>query len=207
MKIASQPSCNPAGKRGRPRPILAVVTRLLGAGLAIGLGFLTPIQATAQTGNADRLLAVGILAHDRGFASDHHEDGVDLNLERLFAPLNLRGSPRPHIGFTLNFMGDTSMAYAGLSFRYRETTNWFVDLLLSAAVHDGPLHKDPEDCQRYSDCGFGIRVMPRLGLEVGYRVSPDAFITLLYDHMSHKGIIGGENEGIDHIGLRYSWPY
>jgi len=181
--------------------------RLIGLGLAIGFGFLAPIQATAQTGNADRLLAVGILAHDRGFASDHHEDGVDLNLERLFAPLNLRGSPRPHIGFTLNFMGDTSMAYAGLSFRYRETTNWFVDLLLSAAVHDGPLHKDPEDCQRYSDCGFGIRVMPRLGLEVGYRVSPDAFITLLYDHMSHKGIIGGENEGIDHIGLRYSWPY
>ena len=203
MGIASRPSCTPARKRGRPRPVLAVVARLLGAGLAIGFGFLSPVQA----GNADRLLAVGVLAHDRGFAADHHEDGVDLNLERLFTPLNLRGSPRPHIGVTLNFVGDTSMAYAGLSFRYRETTNWFVDLLLSVAVHDGPLHKDPEGCQRYSDCGFGIRVMPRVGLEVGYRVSPDAFITLLYDHMSHKGIIGGENEGIDHIGLRYSRPY
>lgn len=67
--------------------------------------------------------------------------------------------------------------------------------------------KDPEDCQRHSGFGFGTRVMPRFGLEIGYRVSPDAFISLLYDLMSHKGIIGGENEGIDHIGLRYNRPY
>lgn len=45
--------------------------------------------------------------------------------------------------------------------------------------------------------------MPRFGLEIGCRFSPAKTITLFLDHMSHKWIIGGENEGIDHIGVRY----
>ena len=75
------------------------------------------------------------------------------------------------------------------------------------AVHDGPLHKDPENCRLNSDCGFGTRLLPRLGLEIGYRLDAASAITMLYDHMSHKGIIGGENEGIEHIGLRYLRRY
>lgn len=172
-------------------------------GLVIALGFLAPVQATEQAGNSKRILAIGVIAHDRGFASDHHEDGIDLNLEVQFAPRDFFGSPRSHLGVTLNFVGDTSMAYAGLGFRLRDTSQWFADLHLSAAVHDGPLHKDPVGCKLYSDCGYGIRVMPRFGLEIAYRISPVASVSLLYDHMSHKWIIGGENEGLDHIGVRY----
>lgn len=181
------------------------IGRALGLGLAIS--FHAPVQATEQSGRSERILAIGVLAHDRGFASDHHEDGVDLNLEVQFAPLNFFGSPRPHLGATLNFEGDTSMAYAGLGFRVRETPQWFADLHLSAALHDGPLHKDPVGCKLYSDCGYGIRVMPRIGLEIAYRISPVASVSLLYDHMSHKWITGGENEGLDHIGLRYLRTY
>lgn len=183
------------------------IGRRLGLGLFIALGSLAPAQATEQAVNSTRILAIGVLAHDRGFASDHHEDGVDLNLELQFAPLDVFGSPRPHLGTTLNFQGDTSVAYAGLGFRLRETKQWFADLHLSAALHDGPLHKDPVRCQLYSDCGYGIRVMPRLGLEIGYRLSPAASVSLLYSHMSHKWIIGGENEGLDHIGVRYLRSY
>lgn len=153
------------------------------------------------------MLAIGVIAHDRGFASDHHEDGVDLNLELQLAPLDLPGSPRPHLGATLNFQGDTSMVYAGLSFRVRETSRWLADLHLSAALHDGPLHKDPVGCQLTSDCGYGVRVMPRIGFEIAYRISPVASVSLLYDHMSHKWIISGENEGLDHIGVRYLRPF
>ena len=100
-----------------------------------------------------------VFAHGHGFASDHHEDGVDLNLEVHFAPLNGFGSPRP-------------------------------------------LHKDPVGCERGSGCGFGIRVMPRLGIELAVRTGPSTSLSLLYDHMSHKAMIGGENEGIDPIGVR-----
>lgn len=166
-----------------------------------------PARAVEPAADAARLLAVGLFAHDRGFASDNHENGVDLNLEMLFAPLDLLGAPRPHLGATLNFIGDTSIAYAGLSFQSFDRGPWFADLLLGAAVHDGPLHKDPVGCDLYSDCGFGIRVVPRFGFEAGYRLGPDTAVSLYYDHMSHKWLIGGENEGLEHLGVRYRRPY
>jgi lipid A 3-O-deacylase len=184
----------------RPR-----IDRLPGQWLALALGLHAPAYATEPAGDSQRTLAISVIAHDRGPAGDHHEDGIDLNLlEVLFAPVGLAGTLRPHLGVTLNFVGDTSMAYAGLSFRVRETRQWFAHLLLSMAAHDGPLHKDPLGCRLYS--GFGVRVMPRFGfgLEIGYRLNPGKSVTLLVDHMSHKWIIGGENEGIDHIGVRYS---
>jgi lipid A 3-O-deacylase len=186
---------------------LGVGGDLLNLGLAMAIGLPAPAQAAEPAGDGRRILAIGVFAHDRGFASDEHENGVNLNLEVLFTPLDLPGSPRPHLGTTLNFQGDTSIAYAGLSFRLREQVTWFFDFLLGAAVHDGPLHKDPVGCDLYSDCGFGIRIMPRIGLEAGYRVSPDAAVSLYFDHMSHKWIIGGENEGLEHIGLRYWRPF
>jgi hypothetical protein len=46
-------------------------------------------------------------------------------------------------------------------------------------------------------------MLPRLGMEIGYRITSGRSMGLFYDHMSHKWVIGGENEGIDHIGLRY----
>jgi hypothetical protein len=180
---------------------------LLGPGLALAMNLSAPVQAQELADNTGRTLAIGVMAHDHGPTSDHNEDGVDLNLEAQFAPLDFPGSPRPHLGLTANFNGDTSAAYAGLSFRFHETSQWFVDGLLGAAVHNGPLHKDPIRCALYSDCGFGVRFLPHFGLEAGHRISSTAAISLFYDHMSHKWIVSGENEGLDHIGLRYLWSY
>ena len=165
------------------------------------------MQASAAAREASSILAVGILAHDQGPMSDHHEHGVDLNLELLFTPVNLFGTPRPHLGASLNLAGDTNVAYAGLTFPFYESRRWFLNGALSAALHDGPLHKDPVGCQLYSDCGFGVRVLPRAGLSYGYYLSSGEAIALFWDHMSHKWVINGENEGIDHIGLRYQKPF
>lgn len=137
-------------------------------GPVIALAFHLPAQATQPAGNSQRILAIGVIAHDRGPAADHHERGVDLNLEVQFAPLDLSGSVRPHLGATLNFEGDTSMAYAGLSFRLRETRQGFADLLLSVAAYDGPLHKDPVgysgSCGGFH--GTGIRPVTGQAVEV-----------------------------------------
>lgn len=80
----------------------------------LGLG-LSPlfVHASETVLSSPKILAIGVLAHDRGPFSDQHEKGVDLNLEAQFAPLTFPGSPRPHLGFTANFEGDTSVAYAG----------------------------------------------------------------------------------------------
>jgi lipid A 3-O-deacylase len=174
--------------------------------LALALGLAMPVRG-AEPADGRRILAIGVFAHDSGPTSDHHEDGVDLNLEVLFAPLDILSSPRPHLGATLNFEGDTSIAYGGLSLRLLEQARWFSDLFVGAAIHDGPLHKDPVGCDLDSDCGYGIRVMPRFGLEAGYRLSSDASVSLYLDHMSHNWLIGGENEGLDHAGVRYLRSY
>lgn len=176
--------------RGAVRRLAAALAATLAAFAGLG----------AQAGS--RVWAVGVMAHDRGFASDDHEDGVDLNVEVQFAPLGFPGSPRPHLGATLNFGGDTSVAYAGLGFRVWEAPRWFADANIGAVVHDGPLRKDPVRCEQFSDCGFGTRFLPRLGAEIGYRLSPWASIGLFYDHMSHKRVVEGGNEGLDPIGVR-----
>lgn len=166
-----------------------------------------PLDASAAAREASPLLALGIMAHDQGPFSDHHEHGIDLNLEVLFTPLNLFGSPRPHLGATLNFNGDTSMAYAGLTFPFHESRRWFMQGFIGGAVHNGPLHKDPTGCQLYSDCGFGVRLLPRFGLEWGYYLNNSHALSLFFDHQSHKWVVEGENEGIDHLGLRYRQPF
>ena len=170
---------------------------------AIVLATFACLPSAAHAADSSRIIAIGVLGHDQGPASDHHEHGINLNLEVQFAPLDFLGSPRPHVGLTPNFNGYTSMAYAGLTYLLYQRNKWFLDGFISAAAHDGPLHKDPYGCARYSDCGYGVRVMPRFGLEIGYRLNDKSAITLFSDHMSHKWVIPGENEGLEHTGLRY----
>ena len=74
---------------------------------------------------------------------------------------------------------------------------------MSAAIHTGSLHNNGTDCDEHSDCGFGYRALPRLSGEIGFKVQDNHGASFFYDHMSHKGVMPGENEGIDHIGFRY----
>ena len=87
------------------------------------------------------------------------------------------------------------------------TKHIFVGASLSAALHDGPLHRNKNGCKEESDCGFGYRVLPRLGFEVGGYFSAKQGISIFYNHMSHKDILPGENEGLDHIGIRYHFLF
>jgi len=165
-------------------------------------------------------LVFGLFLHDRGPASDRHESGVDPNWEIQLKPPDWKywkwiGSPVPMAGMTPNFNGDTSVFYAGLGYEFslsnrftdrltnNLTKNLFVSGGLSAALHNGPLHKNKFGCREDSDCGFGYRVLPRLNIELGSYFWGNQGLSLFYDHMSHKGILPGENEGIDHIGIRY----
>jgi lipid A 3-O-deacylase len=166
----------------------------------------------------------GILAHDRGPTSDRHESGVDPNWELQFnrphwKPWRWIGSPFPMVGATPNFTGDTSVLYAGLTYElslsnkhtneltYGITKHLFVAGGISAALHDGPVHKAKDGCNDHSDCGFGYRVLPRLNVEFGTKFLDSHAISFFYDHMSHKKVLGGENEGIDHIGIRYHYMF
>jgi hypothetical protein len=162
----------------------------------------------------------GLFLHDRGPTSDRHESGIDPNWELQFNPPEWRlwrwiGSPLTMIGATPNFKGDTSVFYAGLTYElglsnklndertFSLTKNLFVAGGLSAAIHNGPLHKNKIGCEERSDCGFGYRMLPRLHVELGKKFWGKHGVSLFYDHMSHTGVLPGENEGIDHVGIRY----
>lgn len=190
---------------GKIHPGKALLCRGL-IGLAL-IALVAGQSAQAASPDDSPIIAIGVLGHDQGPASDHNEHGIDLNLEVQFAPLDFWRTPRPHLGATINFIGDTSVAYAGLTFPIYRYRNWLLDGAISAVAHDGPLHKDREGCRRDSDCGYGVRVMPRLGLELGYRLNEKSAVSLFYDHMSHYWIIDDENEGLEHAGLRYLFSF
>lgn len=168
------------------------------AGLASG-----PVSAADSNLASSPLRAIGIIAHDQGPFSDHNEHGIDLNLEVQSAPLDFFGQPRAHFGATLNFNGQTNTVYGGLTVPLYTLDRWFLDGFIGVAVHDGPLHKDSAACTLYSDCGYGSRVLPRFGMELGHRLDARSAVSLFLDHMSHKWVISGENEGLDQAGLRY----
>ncbi len=166
----------------------------------------------------------GLFLHDRGFASDKHEGGVDPNWEIQFNPPTWRawrwiGSPQFMAGLTPNFNGGTSVFYGGLMYElslstnltdrltYNLTKHLFMAGSVSAALHDGPLHKRKDKCENHDDCGFGYRVLPRLAGELGVNFGKNHAVSLFYDHMSHKGVLPGENEGIEHIGIRYHFYF
>jgi hypothetical protein len=166
----------------------------------------------------------GIVVHDRGPTSDQNESGVDPNWELQFNAPEWQswrwiGSPFPIFGATPNFNGSTSVLYGGIAYEfslsnrlmdastYKLSKSLFVSGGLSAALHNGPLHKDKLGCRERSDCGFGYRLLPRLAIELGRNFGQNQGLSLFYDHMSHKGVLPGENEGIDHIGLRYHFRF
>jgi len=193
--------------------VIVRLALLLLASPTICAAFENPFPAVRKT-------IFGLALHDRGPLSDRHENGVDPNLELQFNAPEWRlwrwiGAPNPTFGFTPNFNGGTSVVYGGVNYELslsnrwtddltgRLTKNLFVGASLSAALHNGPLHKNPIGCEERSDCGFGYRVLPRFGLEMGGYWGDKHGISLFFDHMSHKGVLPGENEGIDHIGIRY----
>lgn len=162
----------------------------------------------------------GVVLHDRGPLSDAHEHGIDINAEVQFQPphwqiWDLIGAPYPTVGITPNFNGETSAAYAGFTYEISLANqtispyvgsinnNMFLSLGIGAAVHNGPLHKDPVGCRDDSDCGFGHPVIAHLSAELGYKLSDRDGVGIFVDHMSHRWVLPGENEGVDHIGIRY----
>ena len=159
---------------------------------------------------------IGVCLHDYGPTSDYNENGVDPNLEFQFnlprwKNLLRIGSPYLMAGATPNFSGDTSVVYGGFTYELDLSNvlakNFFVSAGLSAALHSGPLHKDEVGCKEESDCGFGNRILPRVNVELGAYFIEKHGLSLFYDHMSHGYLLSGENEGIDHIGIRYHYRF
>lgn len=148
---------------------------------------------------------VGGLAHD--LEDTEGEDGVDINLEALFAPvgtvtgnriLDIFLNPRPHIGAFINTAGDTSGVYFGLTWDVMLTDFLFIETTFGGAFHDGPTDD--------SHSSFGCTANFRESASLGLVFSEHWRLLATVSHMSNGGFCD-ENEGLTSAGARlgYRW--
>ncbi len=149
-------------------------------------------------------LRLGVLAHDVGVFGGEHEAGADVDAEVLFESPRVLApiwSPRPHLGISVNSAGDTSQAYAGLTWTWDFGGRLFAAFSLGGAVHDGKLGTARQD--RVS---LGSRVLFRESLSVGVWVTERQNLTLVLAHISNANL-AEHNEGMDQFGLRWGYRF
>ncbi len=179
------------------------------AGALLGLLAFPPLPALADAGQDAQKgepgilseIRIGALRHDASMFTTREEDSdIDANVEFLFtSPEFLRyvWSPRPHLGVTGNFGGETSHAYLGLTWDIDLFAGIFVEVGLGASIHNGEL--DTGDPDRKN---LGCRWLFRESASLGYRISEHHNISVMIDHLSNAELCD-RNDGLDSMGLRW----
>ena len=99
----------------------------------------------------------------------------------------------------MNTAGETSYAAVGLSAKFGDRV--FVRPGLGIAFHTG----SDDKFNRTDKIAFGSRVLFEPELGVGMRISERATVEASWVHMSHAQLFGGQNPGIDNVGVRLCW--
>jgi lipid A 3-O-deacylase len=150
-------------------------------------------------------IRIGALNHDANIITTREEDSdIDGNLEFLFASprfLHNVWAPRPHLGVSANFGGDTSQGYLGLTWDIDLSSSMFAEVSLGASVHNGEL--DTGDPDRKN---LGCRWLFRESVSLGYRITEQHNISVMYDHSSNAELCD-RNDGIDSLGIRLGYRF
>ena len=150
-------------------------------------------------------IRVGILAHDVPIWSRSREEGgVDFNTELIFIWPNYSlagGIVRSNLGISLNNQGDTSKIYSGFLWEYIWQSGLFLNLGVGLAVHDGELETNDDDKKE-----LGSRVLFRIPIEIGLLFAEHHGLSIMFDHVSNA-YLADPNEGLDTIGIRYTYRF
>jgi hypothetical protein len=159
----------------------------------------TALAGVAVPASAGELFG-GVYAHDVKLPTDLSgiETGADLMVGyrggAIAKPLG--AALQPYIFGALNTAGDTSYAAVGLSARLGRKI--FIRPGLGIAIHNGSAGK----VFRTDKIAFGSRVLFEPELGVGTQINSRLSIEASWVHMSHAQLFGGENPGIDNLGVR-----
>jgi len=171
-----------------------------------------PLGAAAEHGAAGSSergwlseLRGGVLAHDVGslWSNSRKESGIDFSAEAIGCRVGLGvlwGTLRPNLGVTINDRGDTSKLYAGAVWEIR-AFGVFFDLAGGGAVHDGRLETSDDDRKE-----LGSRFLFRIGVDLGYEITPHHRLMVSFDHISNAGL-ASPNRGLDTLGARYGYRF
>lgn len=178
-------------------------TTIAAGAAALAAGLATGAAAGAEDGLVSEV-KFGVRYHDVGLFDTRREEGVDLNAEVLFAPLEPLAfvwSPRPHLGAHVNTSGDTSQLYFGLTWTFDLTDRFWVAFGGGGAVHNGKLTTgNGEDLQLGSAAQF------RWTAEAGVTLDEHNRLSVMLDHVSNAGL-AKENVGLDTLGVRYGYRF
>ena len=169
-------------------------------------------EHTNKTPQERRLLSV--LARrglSVGLFDKHVESGADINFEMLFTPpefFRVIGSPRPHLGGSLNTNGKTNDGYFGLTWGITLIQNlfgWggsvFANGSLGGALQDGFSNSAPPHRKR-----LGSTALFRESVELGYQLTPNLSVSGFVDHMSNANL-APHNAGITDAGARLGFKF
>ena len=126
------------------------------------------------------------------------EGGVDFQI-------GFRGGPipgtrlEPYAFGALNSKGDTSYAAVGLSMKFGDRL--YIRPGLGVAVHNGSAGK----FNHPDKLALGSRILFAPEVGVGARLNDRVTVEASLVHLSHGTLFGGQNPGIDNIGVRLNW--
>ncbi|PIW27137.1 MAG: hypothetical protein COW30_11615 [Rhodospirillales bacterium CG15_BIG_FIL_POST_REV_8_21_14_020_66_15] len=149
-------------------------------------------------------ISVGALMHDEGPFSNSKEDGFDGHIEVRFASprfLDIIWSPEPHIGANINSEGDTSQVFAGLSYEWNLWKGLFAGFSVGGAYHDGETDSHAADKK-----DLGCHLLFRESITLGWQLTEHHKIAAIFDHISNAKICDF-NEGLENVGVRYSYRF
>ena len=164
--------------------------------LAIILGALGLSTLAAAPAHAGEVFG-GLYVHDidSPLTRSGIEGGLDIQLG--WRGGRIGATPlQPYAFASANTAGETHYAAAGLSAKFGRQV--YVRPALGLAVHTG----SSGNFQRPDRIAFGSRVLFAPELGVGVQLNDRVSLEASWVHLSHAQLIGGQNPGIDNIGMR-----
>lgn len=166
----------------------------------------TDIDANDKTEEVIKEIKLGVFLHDVDglWSGNSKEAGTDFNaeIELNFPILSIfSGTIYPNFGLLLNDSGNTSNIYAGVIWDRKIMSTFFLNLGIGIAVHNGETETKSENKK-----GLGSVVLFRIPVEVGYIVHKHHRLSLFFVHLSNA-YLAYPNEGMDDLGLRYTYHF
>jgi lipid A 3-O-deacylase len=136
-------------------------------------------------------------------SKNRKEDSYGLGMALVFSRPECSlfgGSVRPTLGADLSVDSGTSKAFGALLWEI-EKADFFFDLGLGGAIHNGDSHGHDSDEKHY-----GSRVLFYEEMCLGYSFTPHCRFAFFFDHMSNANL-STPNNGLNTIGISFQYRF